>query len=158
MIERKSCLKHCFEALNNAFEVQFFSGLHFYTLAKTLVACRAIQLGFCKSGNIVNNAFKVFPLLKYSLCRSTASVCDRTEGSVDQTSHRVRSQVHWSHPQSTQGCNHIWAVQQQQTRQILVRHDVWFDLVVLVCLSLIRSSLKLLCREERLCLRLNVVE
>ena len=29
-----------FEALNGAFEVQFFSGLHFYTLSKTLIACR----------------------------------------------------------------------------------------------------------------------
>ena len=25
---------------NGAFEVQFFSGLHFYTLSKTLIACR----------------------------------------------------------------------------------------------------------------------
>ena len=30
-----------FEALNGAFEVQFFfQGLHFYTLSKTLIACR----------------------------------------------------------------------------------------------------------------------
>ena len=29
-----------FEALNGAFEVQFFSGLNFYTLSKTLIACR----------------------------------------------------------------------------------------------------------------------
>ena len=29
-----------FEALNGAFEVQFFSGLQFYTLSKTLMACR----------------------------------------------------------------------------------------------------------------------
>ena len=28
------------EALNGALEVQFFSGLHFYTLSKTLIACR----------------------------------------------------------------------------------------------------------------------
>ena len=28
---------HSFEALNDAFEVQFFSGLHFYTLPKTLI-------------------------------------------------------------------------------------------------------------------------
>ena len=35
-------LKH----LIDAFEVQFFSGLHFYTLPKTLIACRAMQLFF----------------------------------------------------------------------------------------------------------------
>ena len=31
-----------FKALNGAFEVQFFSGLHFYALSKTLIliACR----------------------------------------------------------------------------------------------------------------------
>ena len=29
-----------FEALNAAFEVQFFAGLHFYTISKTLIACR----------------------------------------------------------------------------------------------------------------------
>ena len=34
------------KALNDAFEVQFFSGLHFYTLPKTLIACRAMQLRF----------------------------------------------------------------------------------------------------------------
>ena len=30
-----------------------FSGLHFYTLSKTLIACRARQLNFFFSGNIV---------------------------------------------------------------------------------------------------------
>ena len=35
---------HFFEALNDAFEVQFFSWLHFHTLSKTQRACRAIQL------------------------------------------------------------------------------------------------------------------
>ena len=39
---------HIFEALNNAFEVQFFSGLHFYTLSQTLIACRTMQLRFLK--------------------------------------------------------------------------------------------------------------
>ena len=29
-----------FEALNGAFEVQLFSGLQYYTLSKTLIACR----------------------------------------------------------------------------------------------------------------------
>ena len=37
-----------FEALNDAFEVEFFSGpiFFFYTLSKTLIANRAIQLRF----------------------------------------------------------------------------------------------------------------
>ena len=42
-----------FEAFNGAFEVQFFSGLHLYTLSKTLIACRDMQLRFLKSENIV---------------------------------------------------------------------------------------------------------
>ena len=44
--------------LNDAFEVQFFSGLHFYTLPKTLIACRAMQLRFFKVITLLNNAFK----------------------------------------------------------------------------------------------------
>ena len=40
-----------FEALNDAFEVQFFSGLHFYTLPKTLIAFRTMQLRFFKVKN-----------------------------------------------------------------------------------------------------------
>ena len=38
------------EALNGAFEMQFFfsSGLNFYTLSKTLMACRDMQLRFFK--------------------------------------------------------------------------------------------------------------
>ena len=37
---------HFFEALHDIFEVQFFSGLHFYTTSYTLIACRAMQLRF----------------------------------------------------------------------------------------------------------------
>ena len=43
---------------NDAFEVQFFSGLHFYTLPKTLIACRAMQLRFFLKRKH-NNAFKI---------------------------------------------------------------------------------------------------
>ena len=35
---------HFFEALNDASEVQIFSGLHFYTLSQILIACRFMQL------------------------------------------------------------------------------------------------------------------
>ena len=35
----------------------FFSGLHFYTLPKTLIACRAMQLRFLKVKTLLNNAF-----------------------------------------------------------------------------------------------------
>ena len=51
---------HFFEALNNgAFEVQFFSGLNFYTLSKTLIACRDMQLRFFKVKTLLNNAFNL---------------------------------------------------------------------------------------------------
>ena len=62
MVFLVTCIFSYFEArnnMNNAFEVQFFSGLHFYTLSQTVVACRAMQLCFffifffIKSGNIV---------------------------------------------------------------------------------------------------------
>ena len=34
-----------------------FSGLHFYTLLKTLIACKAMHLRFCKVKTLLNNAF-----------------------------------------------------------------------------------------------------
>ena len=39
-----SFFPHFLEALNDAFEVQIFSRLHFYALSKTLIACKAMQL------------------------------------------------------------------------------------------------------------------
>ena len=48
---------HFLEALNNAFEVQFFSGLNFYSLSETLIACTAMQLRFLKEEILLNNAF-----------------------------------------------------------------------------------------------------
>ena len=39
---------HFFEALTDAFEVQFFSGLHSYTISKKLIACGAMHLRFLK--------------------------------------------------------------------------------------------------------------
>ena len=41
-----------------------FSGLHFYTLSKTLIACRDMQLRFFKVKTLLNNACK----LLYHLC------------------------------------------------------------------------------------------
>ena len=35
-----------FKALNDNFGAQFFSGLHFYTIPETLVACRTMHLRF----------------------------------------------------------------------------------------------------------------
>ena len=47
MVFLVTCIFLLFEALNGAFEVQFFQGaLHFYTLSKTLIACRDLQLSF----------------------------------------------------------------------------------------------------------------
>ena len=56
MVNLVTCPFLSFEALN-VFEVQFFSGLHFYTLPKTLIACRAMQLRFLKVKTLLNNAF-----------------------------------------------------------------------------------------------------
>ena len=44
----------------------FFSGLHFYTLPKALIAWRAMQLIFLKVDTLLNNAFK--KLVTYSSC------------------------------------------------------------------------------------------
>ena len=42
---------HCFKALYDAFEVHFFSGLHVYTLPKTLIPFRTMQPIFFKVKN-----------------------------------------------------------------------------------------------------------
>ena len=44
----------------------FFSGLHFYTLPKALIAWRAMQLIFLKVETLLNNAFN--KLVTYSSC------------------------------------------------------------------------------------------
>ena len=36
-----------------------FSGLHFYTLSQTLIACRAMQLRFLKVETLLNNTFNI---------------------------------------------------------------------------------------------------
>ena len=41
-----------------------FSGLQFYTLSKTLIACRVIQLIFFKVETLLNNVFNAVYLLK----------------------------------------------------------------------------------------------
>ena len=64
MVNLVTCLFSLFEALNDAFEVHFFSGLHFYTLPETLIACRATQLRFFKVKTLLNNAFN--SKLRYS--------------------------------------------------------------------------------------------
>ena len=61
---------HSFEALNDAFEVQFFffQGFSFYTLSKTLIACRAMQLRFFQVETLLNNAFNGLLLAKIQSC------------------------------------------------------------------------------------------
>ena len=59
-----SLVFHFFQAINDAFGVQFFSGLHFYTLSKALIACRVTQLRFfLKWKKLLNNAFKSIRLI-----------------------------------------------------------------------------------------------
>ena len=64
-----TCLFHFFEALNGAIEVQFCSGLHFYTLSKTLIACRDMQLRFFKVKTLLNNDFNlsISPLMYFKI-------------------------------------------------------------------------------------------
>ena len=45
---------------NGAFETANFSELHLYTLSKTLIACRAMRLRFCKVKTLLNNAFNSY--------------------------------------------------------------------------------------------------
>ena len=52
-------LKHLMMLL----KYKFFSGLHFYTLSKRLIACRAMQLRFFKVETLLNNAFDGFQLI-----------------------------------------------------------------------------------------------
>ena len=57
-----NCVLSIFEALHDAFGVHV-SGLHFYTILKSLVACKAMQLGFSE----------VKTLLMYNLILSFVS-------------------------------------------------------------------------------------
>ena len=57
---------HFFEALYDAFEVHFFQELHFYTLSKTLIAYRAMQLRFVKEETLLNNTFNVSKITSHS--------------------------------------------------------------------------------------------
>ena len=63
-----------FEALNGAFEVQFFSGLHFYTLSKTLIACTCSS-DFFKVKTLLNDAFNYQRLSTVYIYNLTLSVC-----------------------------------------------------------------------------------
>ena len=42
-----------------------FSGLHVYSLLKTLIACRAMQLIFLKAETLLNNAFDTTIVCNY---------------------------------------------------------------------------------------------
>ena len=42
-----------------------FSGVHFYTLSETLIACRAMQLRFLKVETLLNNAFNSIERVKH---------------------------------------------------------------------------------------------
>ena len=52
-----SLIVHSSEALIDAFEVQFLSGFHVYTLSKTLIACIGpCSSDFFKVETLLNNA------------------------------------------------------------------------------------------------------
>ena len=48
---------HCFEALNNYLEAQFFLHVHFYASSDLLMACGTMQLRFVKLGTMLTYAF-----------------------------------------------------------------------------------------------------
>ena len=50
---------HCFEALNNYLEGQFFLHVHFYASSDLLMSCGTIQLRFFFNGNNVELCFSV---------------------------------------------------------------------------------------------------
>ena len=52
-----------------------FSGLHLYTLSKTLIACRDIQLRFLKVKTLLNNAFKPI-IIKFSIVLYNVFSCE----------------------------------------------------------------------------------
>ena len=59
MVNLVTCLFSLFwSSLNDVFEAQIFSGLHFYTLPKPPIACRAMHPGFLKVKTLLNDAFK----------------------------------------------------------------------------------------------------
>ena len=70
--------------LNGAFEVQFCQSFIFYTLSKTLVACRAMQLGVLKVKTLLNTAFNIFP----------ASVTPSSKNSDSRYEH-LHIRFHW---------------------------------------------------------------
>ena len=55
MVNLVTCYFHSFEALNDAFEVHIFSGLHFYPLPDT----DSMQLRFFKVKTLLNDAFSL---------------------------------------------------------------------------------------------------
>ena len=50
---------HFFEALDNAFEVQYFQGFILNLVLQTMVACRGMQLRFFKVETLLHNAFNI---------------------------------------------------------------------------------------------------
>ena len=64
MVFLVTCIFCFFEALTGAFDVQFL-GLHFYTLSKTLIACRDMELRFLKVKTLLNDAFNPIETLHF---------------------------------------------------------------------------------------------
>ena len=48
---------HCFKALNNNLEARLFLHVHFYASSDLLMACRTMQLRFCKLETVLTYAF-----------------------------------------------------------------------------------------------------
>ena len=64
------CIFTLLKHLTMLLKYNFFSGLHLYTLPKTLRACRAMQLLFLKVKTLLNNAFELLQFLSKNLQNS----------------------------------------------------------------------------------------
>ena len=96
---------HFFEALNKAFEAFFPPPpeLHFYTLSRTLITCRAMQLRFFKVETFLNNAFHFFFFLH------TPGWMEWVSWAVWQVSVGRASRLHLGCPGSACGPRPVWS-------------------------------------------------
>ena len=54
---------HFFEALNDVFQDQFFSGDHFYNISKTQITIGTLQLRCFKVKSLITNVFDLYIII-----------------------------------------------------------------------------------------------
>ena len=53
-----------------------FSGLHYYTLSQTMIACMAMQLRFFKHGTLLNSVFKIIHNCRHYISQQSLPAAD----------------------------------------------------------------------------------